>query len=242
MLTPLFPDLASLPRPSLDTLPLDDENLHAVHFTFDTYRVRFVPIDSTNKRLDDQLYDGDSCRIEFVRDGRVAHAFIFGNSSFFLHPLDAYAIDLDGNGHRDLCIVWSPNPSTGIGSNAPRIEAFLQSADDSFRRRQYSSFYGDVDLFRDYDRDGRLDFACIGYDPVRDTTGRCGRTMSVNLFSFRDGELVNISGEVTGFPALLCEIETGMRNEVRYDRLSDTMHAGSDRLSLDRPNVWDRNE
>lgn len=255
MLLPLFPDLLSIPRPDIQAIPMNIQDSRIVQFKFADYEVRFVSFDPDkdyeSSELDLILTDkvieldqSDSCTMLFIQVDsvrkRVTHSFLLQNSAFFLHDPTAFTFDADQNGKNDLFFEWSQNGGTGRGSSAPRIEAFFQDRKGSFRQEQFSSFYGDVNLFRDYDRDGNLDFACIRYEvaPAIPDTGLSNKynCISVNLFSFRNGKLVNISKSKQGWPALV-----GLRNNGTWRALQnvpDSVRYNTQWLYLKRPNVW----
>jgi hypothetical protein len=113
------------------------------------------------------------------------------------------AFDADQNGVDDLFIVF-PYGLTGEDANVEIAAAFFFFRDSSFKYVCLRSYYGDTDLFRDYNQDGRYEFACINelesgpdvYD-------------AVNLFSIKDGIFTNISKTTVGFPVFVEETTSG---------------------------------
>jgi hypothetical protein len=113
------------------------------------------------------------------------------------------SFDADQNGVDDLFIVF-PYGLTGEDANVEIAAAFFFFRDSSFKYVCLRSYYGDTDLFRDYNQDGRYEFACINelesgpdvYD-------------AVNLFSIKDGIFTNISKTTVGFPVFVEETTSG---------------------------------
>jgi hypothetical protein len=120
------------------------------------------------------------------------------------------SFDADQNGLDDLFITSSMVGTSGIGAHAPRIAAFFFYPDSVIRLVELSSFLGDLDLFRDFNGDGKFEFACIKYLGGIDG-GPTNSYYAVNLFALRDTQFVNISLSTPGYPVVLQQLQSGMR-------------------------------
>jgi hypothetical protein len=127
----------------------------------------------------------------------------FGSLYFDPKECVLRSFDADGNGHSDVFIefLWGP---TGRNSSIVGIEAFFFDSDTTFTHTELASFYHGLDLFRDYNRDGKTEFACIKWE-----NSDIGGLEFVNLFAIHEGEFRNISLETPGFPVFILESESG---------------------------------
>ena len=113
------------------------------------------------------------------------------------------SFDADKNGINDLFIVI-PYGLTGRNANVDIIASFFFFPDSSFKYVCLRSYEGDTDLFREYNHDGRLEFACVN-------ELESGATVydAVNLFSVKNATFTNITKKTPGFPLFVEQTAAG---------------------------------
>ena len=115
------------------------------------------------------------------------------------------SFDADGNGVDDLFLVF-PYSLPGISPNVDVVAAYFFFPDSSFKFVTLRSYYGDIDLFRDFNHDGRLEYACI--NELRSSSLAYN---VVNLFAMNEGEFTNITSTTPGFPIFVVRTGSGLR-------------------------------
>jgi len=108
------------------------------------------------------------------------------------YPL-AYLIDIDGNGYKDIIVVCSECESEIV------IYAFLRYPNNRLVTYELCSGIGGIELFRDFDKDGQYEFACIKYIAEWFYYG-------INIFKFTPSGLINISDSIQPFPLAFINI------------------------------------
>jgi hypothetical protein len=228
----IIPEFINLPAPKITPLPYMEschERCGFISLQFGSFLIEFRDYSQKNS--------AEHSKVIFTRESKVHQSFDLAYP--VEHPVgfDAYSLDVDQNGIADLYCVISPYYSTGIGTAAPRLACFLFQSDGTIDHHDLSSFYGDVDLFRDFNRDGKYEFALIEYS----VTTVSNRLFPVHLFALRNGRFVNIQSEVAGFPALVEEIE--VQHGRKFSR-SYKVIAGDEILKREMtpivPNVWNQ--
>ncbi len=151
----------------------------------------------------------------------------FGENPRFLNPdrnpPKVYSFDADQNGHDDLFVVEKDWVSEGhLGSESPMIHAFFFT-DDGIDFRDLCSIGGSVDLFRDFNHDGKYEFACIKYFG-RPDSGRGLPHFGINIFGVRKIGNVSYWGNITdsapGFP-IIFTIDGWDQPEPRFHTLQE---------------------
>lgn len=92
------------------------------------------------------------------------------------------------NGLQDLVLVSNLVGLMGNTADLSLMSAFLLRPDSTVAYLEFSSYKGDVDLFKDYSGDGKLEFACV----KKFVTDR-GKFYTMNLFSFVGGRPRNVT-------------------------------------------------
>jgi hypothetical protein len=104
------------------------------------------------------------------------------------------SFDADHNGVNDLFVVF-PYGISGRNANVEIIASYFFFPNGSMKFVKLRTYYGDVNLFRDFMHDGQYEFACINYvgsDSVEYD--------AVNLFSIDQGVFENVTRSAPGFP------------------------------------------
>lgn len=105
--------------------------------------------------------------------------------------------DADENGVSDLFIVF-PYGLTGTAANVDIVAAYFFFPDSSFTFMMLRSYDGDTGLFRDFNHDGRYEYAC-----VNQLWAGTDEYDAVNLFSIRNGQFTNITKNTPGYPVFV---------------------------------------
>jgi hypothetical protein len=142
------------------------------------------------------------------RNGRVPDRQLISAAPFFPDAeCKIVSFDADQNGVDDLFIVF-PYSLTGTNPNIDLIAAYFFFPDSSFKFVRLRSYYGDIDLFRDFNHDGKYEYACIN-----ELSSDSMAFDVVNLFAMTDGEFTNITKSTPGFPIVVVRTGSGLRHK-----------------------------
>lgn len=137
-------------------------------------------------------------------NGKVVDQELIDASPFFPDAeCHVVSFDADHNGVDDLFISF-PYGLTGLNSNVDVIAAFFFFPDSSLKFVNLRSYYGGLDLFRDYERDGRYEYACIN-----EVWSGSVEYDAVNLFSLNQGVFANCTRSTPGFPIFVEKADSG---------------------------------
>ena len=142
--------------------------------------------------------------ITVTKNGKIADKELINASPFFPDAeCTIVSFDADQNGVTDCFIVF-PYGLTGSNVNVDIVASFFFFPDSSFKFVNLRSYYGDTDLFRDFNHDGRFEYAC-----VNELWSNSTEYDAVNLFSIKDGVFSNCTNSTPGFPVFAERTESG---------------------------------
>ena len=228
----LVPKYDSLPQPIFHSIPIkwevDTNGKSRLKGAFTQLAFGF---DIVN-RLDDSLLDYGTEVTVHLGDSLIWSADLDMSETESINlstkDIDVRAFDLNGDGWQDI-LISAPYGPSGRNSSVQEITCFFLS-DTGFSVVTLASFYDTYELFRDFNVDGKIEFACIQYENTVS-----GEYDIVNLFEIRDSKFRNITQQTHGFPIVQrCWSENNLQ--------SPTLHALPDDLKdyqfLEEPNVW----
>ena len=129
------------------------------------------------------------------RGGTVLGRYLLPASPFFPDAeCRVVSFDADNNGTKDLFFEF-PYGLTGENSNVKIIASFFFLSGSHYTFAQLQSFYGSLELFHDFKKDGHVEFACINA-----LWSGADEYDAVNLFSIHNGVVKNVTKTTKGFP------------------------------------------
>ncbi len=190
----VIPDYNQLTAPHVKVVNVERTD-SAIKFTF--HSAQFIITQS-----------GDLVQplITTIRKGQpVDHQLINAAPFFPDAECTAVSFDADKNGVDDLFLVF-PYSLTDVNPNVDVVAAYFFSPDSSFTFVRLRSYYGDIDLFRDFNRDGKFEYACI--NQVRSNSLEYD---IVNVFAMKNGAFSNITSTIPGYPIFVVRTGSGLR-------------------------------
>lgn len=121
-----------------------------------------------------------------------------GSIYFEAESCDIRSFDADQNGFEDVFIAYDFGPS-GRNSSIQVIDAFFFLEKNEIKFSSLKSFYDTYELFRDFNHDGFIEFACTKWETCTDGS----EYDFTNLFSIKNGAFTNISTSTKGFPLII---------------------------------------
>jgi hypothetical protein len=181
----IIPDYQKLDKPAIKTIAVERTN-SAIQFTFHSAHFSItqsgdlvqplITVEQKGKVADKELIDAECTIVSF---------------------------DADRNGVTDCFIVF-PYGLTGSNANVDIVASFFFFPDSSFKFVNLRSYYGDTDLFRDFNHDGRYEYAC-----VNELWSNSVEYDAVNLFSINNGVFTNCTKTTPGFPVIAERTNSG---------------------------------